>query len=102
MKNNRYFHDERRNYFGDAGTTPFETARSERHPVGVVMKCNFCRPRLAEGKDPACVANCPAKARIFGDLGDPNSAVSLLIKDRGGYTLHPEAGTSPNVYYLPE
>lgn len=100
--NNRYFNDERRNYYGDMGPTPFETARAERHPVGVVMKCNFCRPRLAEGKDPACVANCPATARIFGDLGDPNSTVSVLIKDRGGYTLHPEAGTSPNVYYLPE
>ncbi len=98
--NNRYFNGERSNYFGDAGPTPYETARSERHPEGVVMKCNFCRPRLAEGKLPACVANCAAKARTFGDLDDPNSTVSRLIKERGGYTLHPELGTGPNVYYL--
>jgi Fe-S-cluster-containing dehydrogenase component len=97
---NRYFNDERRNYFGDAGATPYEEARVARHPEGVVMKCNFCRPRLAEGKLPACVSNCAAKARIFGDLDDPNSEVSRLIKERGGFTLHPEAGTGPNVYYL--
>lgn len=97
---NRYFNDERRHYFGDAGPTPYETARADRHPEGVVMKCNFCRHRLAEGKDPACVANCAAKARTIGDLDDPNSSVSRLIKERGGFTLHPEAGTGPNVYYL--
>ncbi len=98
--NNRYFNAERNWYFGDAGPTPYELARSARHDTGVVMKCNFCTPRLAEGKLPACVANCPTTARTFGDLDDPNSTVSRLIKDRGGFTLHPEAGTSPNVYYL--
>ena len=98
--NTGYFHDERRHYFREAGPTPYEEARSERHPVGVVMKCNWCRERLAEGKDPACVANCAAKARTFGDLADPNSTVSRLIKERAGFTLHPEAGTGPNVYYL--
>ncbi|MCZ7562907.1 MAG: 4Fe-4S dicluster domain-containing protein [Burkholderiales bacterium] len=98
--NNRYFHDERRYYFGEAGPTPYEEICSDRHPEGVVMKCNFCRHRLAEGKDPACVANCAAKARTIGDLDDPNSTVSRLIKERGGFTLHPEAGTGPNVYYL--
>src|SRR5664280_242766 len=94
------FNAEQSWYFGDAGPTPYELARTERHQTGVVMKCNFCAPRLAEGKLPACVANCPTTARHFGDLEDPNSNVSRLIKDRGGFTLHPEAGTSPNVYYL--
>ena len=98
---NRYFHDAARNYFGDQGPTPYEEARSARHPVGVVMKCNFCRDRVRAGKLPACVANCPAVARYFGDLDDPNSEVSLLIRKRGGFTLHPEAGTSSSVYYLP-
>lgn len=98
--NNRYFHAGRSYYFGEAGATPYEQARSDRHAEGVVMKCNFCRDRLAEGKDPACVANCAAKARTFGDLDDPASPVSKLIKERGGFTLHPEAGTNPNVYYL--
>jgi Fe-S-cluster-containing dehydrogenase component len=98
--NTRYFNAEQRNYFGAEGPTPYEEARSARHREGVVMKCNFCRERLGEGKDPACVENCPAKARIFGDLDEPTSIVSQLIKDRSGQTLHPEAGTNPNVYYL--
>jgi molybdopterin-containing oxidoreductase family iron-sulfur binding subunit len=97
----RYFVDEERHYFPDNGATPYERARSARHPSGVVMKCNFCRHRIAVGKEPACVANCPAVARYFGDLDDPTSAVSRLIKERGGYTLHPELGTGPAVYYLP-
>jgi nitrate reductase beta subunit len=25
----------------------------------------------------------------------------VLIKERGGFTLHPEIGTGPSVYYLP-
>lgn len=98
--NNRYFYAERSYYFGEAGPTPYEEARLERHPEGIVMKCNFCRDRVAEGKEPACVANCAAKARTFGDLEDPDSAVSKLIAERSGFTLHPEAGTRPNVYYL--
>ncbi len=97
---NRYFHGEESYYFGEAGPTPYEEARTERHPVGVVMKCNFCRHRLAEGQEPACVANCAAKARTIGDLDDPDSDVSRLIKERNGFTLHPEAGTKPKVYYL--
>lgn len=98
---NRYFNGERRDYYPGAGPTVYETARTLRHPEGVVMKCNFCRDRLAEGELPACVANCASTARYFGDLDDPNSQVSTLIKERGGFTLHPEAGTGPNVYYLP-
>lgn len=97
---NRYFNDERADYFGEAGPTPYEEARVLRWAEGTVMKCNFCRDRRAEGKEPACVENCASNARYFGDLDDPNSEVSRLIKERGGFTLHPEAGTGPNVYYL--
>jgi molybdopterin-containing oxidoreductase family iron-sulfur binding subunit len=65
------------------------------------MKCDFCRDRVRDGKLPACVANCPAVARYFGDLDDPNSEVSRLIRDHGGFTLLPGEATRPSVYYLP-
>jgi len=97
---NRYYNDQPQHYFPQ-GPTDYEKARMSGHTTDVVMKCNFCRPRLAEGKLPACVANCPTVARIFGDLDDPTSEVSRLIKERGGFPLHPELGTKPSVYYLP-
>lgn len=97
---NRYLNDGPAHYF-EQGPTRYEEKRSLRHQRGVAMKCNFCRDRLLAGLLPACVANCPTAARTFGDLEDPASEVSRLIKERAGFTLHPEAGTRPSVYYLP-
>lgn len=97
---NRYFNDNPQHYF-EQGATPYETARTARHQTDVMMKCNFCRDRVRSGGQPACVANCPTVARTFGDLDDPASEVSRLIKERGGFPLHPEAGTRPSVFYLP-
>ncbi len=97
----RYFNDEPGAYYGAQGLTPYEAAKYPAHPGGVVMKCNFCMHRVAQGLEPACVANCAARARTFGDLDDPQSDVSRLIKERGGEQLRPELGTNPSVYYLP-
>lgn len=97
---NRYINDKQQHYF-EQGPTPYEDKRGSRHQTDVVMKCNFCRPRVLEGKLPACVENCPTVARTFGDLDDPDSEVSRLIRERSGFTLHPELGTKPSVYYLP-
>jgi molybdopterin-containing oxidoreductase family iron-sulfur binding subunit len=36
-----------------------------------------------------------------GDLDDPDSRVSEMIRQMNGFTLLPEKGTRPNVYYLP-
>jgi molybdopterin-containing oxidoreductase family iron-sulfur binding subunit len=96
----RFFYAAERAYFQE-GPTPFEQAGYRRHQEGVVSKCNFCLPRLEKGLDPACVANCMARARTFGDLDDPNNEVSKLICNRGGYQLYPELGTNPSIYYLP-
>lgn len=67
--------------------------------AGVVEKCTFCSERLAVGKLPLCVEGCPAKAIVFGDVQDRNSAVRKLLET--SYTLRrkPELGTGPAVYY---
>jgi len=96
----RYFNGEALTYFKDR-LTPYEELGYRRHTVGTVEKCNFCVDRIEKGLEPACVANCMAKARYFGDLDDPYSEVSRLIRDRGGFQLNPEFGTDPSVYYLP-
>ncbi|MGR3444216.1 MAG: 4Fe-4S dicluster domain-containing protein, partial [Thalassococcus profundi] len=54
-----------------------------------------------EDRVPACVRTCPSGARHFGDLGDPDSAVSQLVAERGGMDLMPEQGTKPVNKYLP-
>ena len=75
-------------------------AWEERSGCGVATKCDFCKDRITNGRQPACVEACPAVARTFGDLDDPNSEVSILIKRHRGEVLHPELGNKPKVYYL--
>ena len=96
----RFFQEGNETYF-PGGVTPYEARGYGRHQAGTVSKCNFCLPRLEQGLEPACVANCIARARIFGDLDDPQSEVSRTIRERGGAQLYAELGTDPSIYYLP-
>ena len=70
--------------------------------IPIVQKCYFCHHRVYAGLEPACVEVCPGRARIFGDLNDPNSAVSTLSRERRAFRLLEELGTEPKVIYLSE
>lgn len=101
--NARYFNFTKpQSFFPENGKNAYEALQEDKHPVGVVQKCDFCIERVEAGGEPACVGTCPCNARIFGDLDDPTSEVSQLIVTRNGYQLHPEVGTDPSVYYLSE
>ena len=67
---------------------------------GVVEKCNFCEERISQGLLPACVEACPEKALTFGDLNDPGSDISRLLKTRFSIQRKPHLGTDPKVFYL--
>ena len=70
-------------------------------PRGVVEKCTFCVERIDNGEQPFCVEVCPTGARVFGDLNDDESEVSVLVNERGATQLLSDLGTNPRVFYLP-
>jgi Fe-S-cluster-containing dehydrogenase component len=49
---------------------------------------------------PSCVEVCPTKCLYFGDMDDPGSDVSVVLRKRKFKTLIPEAGTGPQLYFL--
>lgn len=67
---------------------------------GVVEKCTLCKERTDRGDEPMCVKCCLAKARVFGDLDDPESEISRVIRERNATVLLPEQGTRPQVRYF--
>jgi Fe-S-cluster-containing dehydrogenase component len=84
-----------------------------RRPRGVVEKCTFCFQRIDRGLEfgmtpgvdqaatPVCVVACPRKARVFGDLNDPDSEVSKLLANHPHFQLREDLGTGPRIYFLP-
>lgn len=109
-----YHSGNNKEYWPGQGLTELEKISQQLYPLqtGTVIKCDFCSDRVDDGLQkglrpgidreatPVCVNACPVKARHFGDLNDPDSNVSKLIKERRGYRLHPEYGTDPSVYYI--
>ncbi len=77
-------------------------ARSYNPETKVVEKCSMCNHLQAVGEDPACVKVCCAKARLFGDIDDPNSEVSKAIREAGPENVHTLAdhGNHPQVRYI--
>jgi phenylacetyl-CoA:acceptor oxidoreductase subunit 1 len=97
-------------YGAEAMQNEIEREISER--LGVAQKCTFCSDRidfgiendLKPGSDPratpACVNSCIADALHFGDVEDPDSNVSKLLRQHKSFRMHAELGTEPGFHYL--
>jgi Fe-S-cluster-containing dehydrogenase component len=106
----RVFHwKEPNNKPEDAGKT-YDVELNIPQRRGTITKCLFSADHLREGELPYCVSACPNGTFYFGDQnedavtnGTTKETVSFskLIEENAGYTLMPELGTKPRVYYLP-
>ncbi len=71
---------------------------------GVVDKCNACLQRLERGLQPACVATCVGKSRMFGDLNDSSSEAYKALQSAKNVVLldYEKNGvdTDPNIFYI--
>ncbi|MFN3997110.1 TAT-variant-translocated molybdopterin oxidoreductase [Algoriphagus sp.] len=94
---------------------------------GVMEKCSMCVQRIQAGKltakrekravqdgeiNMACAVACPTDALVFGDMNDPNSKVSRLLKveentsalkevgEERAYHVLEDINVSPNVWYF--
>jgi molybdopterin-containing oxidoreductase family iron-sulfur binding subunit len=67
---------------------------------GVVEKCTFCIQRARKGRYPACVEACPVGARKFGNILDPESEISMVIKTKRVFRLKADLNTQPKFYYF--
>lgn len=71
------------------------------HPRGFVDKCSMCDHRIYSGRHPACVEACPTGALVFGDLDDPNSAISRAAAAASRVEAdRPETGARPKFLFL--
>ena len=69
---------------------------------GVVEKCNFCAERIDRGLKPTCEEVCSEGVITFGNLNDPNSEISQLLKSKRTEQRKTELGTLPSVFYVTE
>ncbi len=82
---------------------------------GVMEKCSMCIQRIQEAKyeakrqgqrlrdediQTACQQSCPADAIVFGDMNDPESRLSRLIRNPRHYRVLEEMNFRPSVGYL--
>ncbi len=65
---------------------------------GTVESCNMCVNRVDAGMNPACVDAAP-EAMLFGDLNDPESKISKVLKEFGGTQIRADLGLNTGVRY---
>lgn len=63
------------------GAPQFPEEGQSTGDAGPMDKCDLCKPRLDEGKDPACVSECPTDALVFGT---PSEISTDLRENRTG------------------
>ena len=97
--------------YGDEPSTS-EAQRFDDRRLGVSTKCTFCVDRIDEGLEkgltpgvdpeatPACANSCLSQALTFGDIDDPDSNVSRLLRENKYFRMHEELETGPGFYYL--
>ena len=83
-----------------AATTVLPAARTTLAGVIRSRVCPGCMEMINEGKQPACVQACPAEARLFGDILDPQSEISKKIASSRTELLMPNKGTKPNFFVV--
>lgn len=66
---------------------------------GVMEKCTFCLHKTREGGMPACLEVCPVGARKFGNVLDPDSEVSHILRQKRVFVLKEDVGTLPRFFY---
>lgn len=89
-----------RNRDGSARMNPDMNYLSNRpRTKGVMEKCHFCLQRTRAGRMPACVEVCPVGARKFGNILDPESEVSQILRTKHVYVLKQQVGTLPRFFY---
>lgn len=73
-------------------------ARAYLAADGVAQACNMCLSLVKAGEEPACVATCLTKARVFGDLDDPKGDFAKYLEK--ARPLRADFGTKPTLLYI--
>jgi molybdopterin-containing oxidoreductase family iron-sulfur binding subunit len=103
------WYDEGKNYTDGTPTVQaYEKRKAKEYGVewsrketkGATRKCHFCTQRIDAGVLPACVTTCTGQAMHFGDLSDPESLVSKLLRKNKSTRLNLASGAEPRVHYL--
>ena len=82
------------------GACPYNSRFINFAKGGVAEKCVFCVHRLDNGLVPACVSTCIGRARIFGDMNDPQSEIAKLFSAQPTQVLQAFLHTKPQVHYI--